>query len=106
MKLILTEKQTKKIISEVVNEDIYFTTFSGAVQHARQKAEEKGYEINEDDWWHEVNVGKGRPKEGDTTRATLGLSLNGKPQRKALHIQVFNRGNQVKHNFELNYYIS
>jgi hypothetical protein len=105
MKIIITENQCKKIIEESINE-VYFTTFSGAVQKARENVELRGYEINEDDWWDEVNTGQGRPKEGKTTRMTIGLIKNGKPQRKYLHIQVYNRGNNIKHNYELNYYIA
>ena len=104
-KIIVTEKQLKAIINESVKDEIYFDTFSAAVQKAREHTEAKGYEINEDDWWTEVSVGNGRPKEGHTTRMTIGLLRNGKPQKKALQIQVFNRGNELRNNYELNFYI-
>ena len=104
-KIIITETQVKNLLKEAVNDEVYFSTFSGAVQYARQKVENRGYEVNEDDWFNEVNTGQGRPKEGNTTRMSIGLIKNGKPQRKMLHIQVFNKGNSHKHNFELNYYV-
>ena len=105
MKIIINETQMN-VLTEAIDTEVYFSTFSGAVQFARQKVEDRGYVIDEEDWWNEVNTGHGRPKEGDTTRMTIGLIRNGKPQRKALHIQVFNRGIELKHNFELNYYVS
>ena len=104
-KLLITESQFKKIISEQIDESIYHETFSSAVQHARRKAEERGFQIDEDDWWTQVNTGQGKPKEGETRRMTIGITKDGKPQKKALHIQVFNMGNSIKNNYELNYYI-
>jgi len=104
---IITESQLKRMIGIILNEneDTYFETFSSAVGHAREVAEKKGYEINGDDWWYEINVGQGRPKDGETTKEIIGLIKDGKPQRKALHIQVYNRGTDNKP-YELNFYIN
>ena len=99
----------KKIIKQTLKEqvsDTYFDTFSSAVQYARQQSEDKGYVIDENDWWIEVTTGPGRPKEGQTTRMTVGLNKDDKPQKKALHMQVYNMGNEYRNKFELNYYIS
>lgn len=104
-KVIITESQFRNLISEKMDEMIYHPTFSSAVQYARKVAEDRGYEIDQDDWWLQVNTGQGRPKEGNTTRMTIGLIKDGKPQRKALHIQVYNMGNNINNNYELNYYI-
>lgn len=104
-KIIITEKQLENILLETNNTDVYFDTFSAAVQHARQHTELRGFEIDEDDWWREVSVGDGRPKEGRDTRITVGLIKNGIPQKKSLHIQVYNRGLKYKNNYELNFYI-
>lgn len=103
---MITKKQILKVINESVNTDIYHDTFSSAVQFARAEVEKRGVEIDEDDWWREITTGPGRPKDGETFRATIGLYKNGKLLRKALHIQVYNRGLQFKNNYELNYYIS
>lgn len=100
------EEEIKKAITEAVNQDTYFSTFSEAVQTARLKAEQKGYVIDENDWWNEINVGPGKPREGQTFRATIGLTLNGKPQRKALQIIVYNMGIQYNRNYELTSYIN
>lgn len=106
-KTIISEVQFKKLIKRILseNENLYFNTFSGAVLIAREYAESKGYTINEDDWWDEINMGPGKPDDGKTTKATIGLSKDGKPQRKALQIQVYNRGSEKKP-YELNYYIN
>jgi hypothetical protein len=92
-------------LSEVSSREIYFNSFSAAVQFARSEAEKKGYNVDEDDWAREVNFGRGRPKRGSTTRMTIGLTKNGKSQRKALHMQVYDMGRSNK-NYELNWYIS
>lgn len=101
-KILITERQLRSIS----HEDVYFNTFSAAVQYAREKTENRGYEIDENDWWNEVSIGKGKPPEGETTRMTIGLIKNGKLQRKALQIIVYNRGNHIKDNYELTYYIN
>ena len=105
MKIQLTEQQLN-MVTEKINEEVYFNTFSGAVQYARLKVENRGYVIDEDDWFNEVNTGKGRPKDDQTTRMTIRLYKDNKPQRKALQIQVYNRGNQIQNNFELTYYVA
>jgi hypothetical protein len=86
--------------------DTYFDSFSGAVQHARMNVEAQGYVINEDDWFREVTVGNGAPNAGVTTRATVGLSKDGKEVKKALHLTVYNLGVESGRPFELNYYVS
>ena len=100
-KILITEAQLKSVL-EHVNSDVYFETFSGAVQTAREAVEKKGYEINEDDWFTQVNTGPGKPSEGKTTRMSIGLMKNGKEQKKSLHIQVYNMGRK----YELNYYVN
>ena len=82
--------------------ETYHKTFSSAVQAARSDAESRGYVVDDDDWFREVNTGTGKPKEGATTRMTIGLSKDGKEQKKSLHIQVYG----MKNNYELNHYIS
>lgn len=88
-----------------MNSGVYFSTFTAAVQYARTKTEQMGYELSEDDWFNKVNVGSGRPKEGQTFKASIELIKNGKIQTKQLQIQVYNRGNSVGNNYELNMYI-
>lgn len=85
--------------------DLYFDTYSAAVQHAKAQAEKKGFEVVEDDWFTQVTTGKGKPGRGKTTRHTLKLTKNDKPVRKSLAIQVYNRDTN-KNTYELNMYIS
>jgi len=85
--------------------DLYFNTYSAAVQHAKAQAEKKGFEVVEDDWFNQVTTGKGKPGRGKTTRHTLKLTKNDKPVRKSLSIQVYNRDTD-KNPYELNFYVS
>ena len=85
--------------------DLYFNTYSAAVQHARAQAEKKGYEVDEDDWQDQVASGPRKPSKDKTVRHTLKLTKNGKPVRQGLSIQVYNRGSD-KNPYELNYYVS
>jgi len=100
-----------KILKEARKSDVqvYHRSFSSAVQAARKYAESKGYTIDEDDWGREITFGKGRPRVGQTTRASIGLIKNGKPQRKALQIQVYGMPDQpgsMGGSYELNMYIN
>jgi len=103
-KIIITEKQFDKLMCESID-NVYFDSFSRAVQTAREEVEKRGYIIDEDDWWNEVSVGPGRPKDGETRRMSIGLWKNDKLSKKGLHIQVYNRGIKFKYNYELNFYV-
>ena len=105
-KIIITEEQLKNIIKENKKNELYFDTFSKAVNKAKSETESKGYEIDEDDWKNKITFGEGRPKEGKTTKVSIGLMKDGKPQKKSLHIQVYNMGVSSKNNYELNFYIN
>lgn len=82
---------------------VYHNSYSAAVQAAESYAKNKGYEIDENDWWHSVSVGPKKPSPGKTNRMSVNLIKNGKVQRKALHIQVYGRENGK---YELNCYIN
>ena len=94
-------------MKESVNEskDVFFDSYSSAISHAIDQAKKKGYEVDEDDVFREITTGQGKPGRGKTVRHTLKLTKGGKPQRKALQIQVYNR-ETAKNPFELNSYIS
>lgn len=104
----LNENDLTKIVKKLIKEhkQTYFGTFSGAVQYARKYVEDRGYMVDEDDWFNEVNVGVGKPKEGRTTKISLGLYKNGKKLSKMLHIQVYNMGISIENNYELNFYVN
>jgi len=84
--------------------EIYHDTYTSAVQEANRLAERRGFNISEETWWNEIATGPGRPKDGEQTKHTLPLEKDGKLQKKALYIQVYNRGTD-KNTYELNAYI-
>jgi len=96
-------------MNESVNEanDTYFKSASEAVEYAREMAEKKGYEIDEDDWQTQIGMGgkhnRLRPGVGKTHSFTVGLTKNGKPQRKALNISLYGMDSG---SYELTYYIN
>lgn len=103
----LKQSDINVAVKALINEhkEVYFSTFSGAVQYAREHVENKGLTIDEDDWFSEVNVGQGRPKEGKTTRMMIGLFKGDKKLRKTLNIQVYNMGYNSEKPYELNFYV-
>jgi hypothetical protein len=94
-----------KLLKEVG--DTYFKSATEAVGVARAMAEKKGYEIDENDWHSQITLGgrytRLRPGVGKTHSVTVGLTKNGKPQRKALTISLYG---MVSGSYELTYYIS
>lgn len=82
--------------------EVYHKTYSGAIQEALNYAEKKGYQYSEDDVWNRISMGKKKPSEGSTNKATITLFKDGKEQKKALHIQVYG----MKNSYELNAYIN
>jgi HSP90 family molecular chaperone len=65
----------------------------------------RGYEVDADDYHDKVASGPRKPSEGKTVSHNLKLTKDGKPTKKGLSIQVYNRGGD-KSPFELNHYIS
>lgn len=96
-------------MNESVNEanDTYFKAAYEAAEYAREMAEKKGYEIDEDDWQTQIGMGgkhnRLRPGIGKTHSFTVGLTKNGKPQRKALNISLYGMDSG---SYELTYYIN
>jgi len=85
--------------------EIFHDSFTSAVGEALDYAKKNGYEVNENDWFNHITVGRGRPKDGQTFSTHIGLDKNGKAVRKVLHIQVYNRETHYR-TYELNCYIS
>lgn len=84
--------------------EIYHKDFSTAVQHAIKTAEKRGYKVDDDDWDRKVAMGPRKPSEGKTNSYSITLmDKNGKPVKKALQMQVYNKGGQNP--YELNMYI-
>ena len=93
MKNKFGEVKTVKEATRKPEKDTYFDSFTAAAQAARNMAEKKGYEIDEEDWQDEVAMGgknvRSRPSVGKYTKFSVKLIKNEKPQRKALNFTVY-----------------
>lgn len=73
--------------------ETYHDSFTSAAEDARNFAEGRGFVINEDDWQSQVALGgrygRSRPAIGKSHTFTVGLSKDGKEQRKALTFTVY-----------------
>jgi hypothetical protein len=92
--------------NESVNEakapyEVYHKSYTSAIEAAREYAEKKGFEIDNDDAFRKIGVGPRKPSEGKTNRFDIELSKDGKVQKKKLQIQVYG----MKNSYELNAYI-
>jgi hypothetical protein len=99
-----SQKEEVEIDEAKSDYDLYHKDFSTAVQHAIKTAEKRGYQVNMDDWHDKVATGPRKPSEGKTNSYSITLmDKNGKPVKKALQMQVYNKGGQNP--YELNMYI-
>ena len=83
----------------------YHPSYTSAIQTAIAHAKKRGYEVDKDDYDSKVSSGPRKPSEGKTVSHNLKLTKDGKPTKKGLAIQVYNRGGD-KTPYELNHYIS
>lgn len=81
-----------------------FSTHSEAMSQAHDYIKSKGYEISDDNWQHHVS-GKAKPGEGKTNKYDIPLDKDGQETDKYAHIQIYNKGNEVAQNYELNAYV-
>jgi hypothetical protein len=102
----ISPKLPKKELDEAKKDSyqIYHPSYSSAVQHAEKHLNKQGFDIHPDDWFHHVNAGPSKPSEGKTVSLHIPLHKDGVPSKKVAHIQVYNRGNDLANNHELNMY--
>lgn len=81
---------------------IHHKSYTSAMQEAYYFAEKNGYQVDEEDIFQQVTTGRGKPSVGETRKHSLLLTKNGKPQRKALQVQVYGMDSGT---YELNVYI-
>lgn len=82
---------------------VHFKSYTAAVAHAREMAEKRGYEIDEDSWSSRITHGyPARPAEGNTTTKKIDLLKGGKPVKEQLYISVYGMAT----GFELTTYIT
>jgi hypothetical protein len=91
----------KSLLKEKYDLETYHKSYTSAITAAKEYAEKKGYEINDDDSFTKIGMGPRKPSEGKTNRFSIELSKDGKPSKKQLHIQVYG----MKNSYELNAYI-
>lgn len=84
--------------------DMYHGSYTDAINTAVAHAEKKGYKLADGER-DKIAMGPKKPGEGKTVSHSLALEKDGKPSKKGLHIQVYNRGGD-KSPYELNHYIS
>ena len=82
---------------------IMHKSYSDAMSHAYDVAKKRGYEVDMDDVSDKVAMGPRKPSEGKTNSHNLTITKGGKPVKKQLNVQVYNRGGNTP--FELNMYI-
>lgn len=90
------------LISEA-KEQVYFNTFSAAVQYAETQVEKRGYKVDEDDWWRKVATGPKKPSVGKTNRYVIELTKDGKPNHSTLAMQIYGLESGK---YELNFYMN
>ena len=86
--------------------EVYHTGYSAALQHAEKHLNKQGYEIHPDDWQQHISHGPSKPSEGKTVQLHVPLHKDGVKSKKVAHIQVYNRGNTIPKNNELNMYVN
>ena len=91
----------KSLLNEKHDLETYHKSYTSAINAAKEYAEKKGYEINDDDSFTKIGMGPRKPSEGKTNSFSIELSYGGKDSRKQLHIQVYGMRNK----YELNCYI-
>ena len=86
--------------------EVYHHGYSAALQHAEKHLNKQGYEIHPDDWQEHISHGPSKPSEGKTVQLHVPLHKDGVKSKKVAHIQVYNRGNTIPKNNELNMYVN
>lgn len=84
---------------------IHHTTFTSAVEVAVSIATDRGYTVDEDDYFHRVTTGPGKPDVDKTFSTTLHLLKDGEEVNHMLVFHVYGLESQYCC-YELNAYIS
>ena len=83
----------ESIVTEAKSDyPVYHFTYTSAINTAKEYAEKKGYEVDDEDSFRKIGMGPRKPSAGKTNRFSIELTKGGKPQKKLLHIQVYNMG--------------
>lgn len=107
-----SQRAAKALANESLDEakkepmEVYHTGYSAALQHAEKHLNKQGYDIHPDDWQQHISHGPSKPSEGKTVQLHVPLHKDGVKSKKVAHIQVYNRGNTIPKNNELNMYVN
>lgn len=93
----------ESFINEKYDFPVYHNLYSSAINAVEAYANSKGYQLDAEEYGNAYVDAFFKPNEGRTKKDTLTLYKNGKEQKKALHVQIYNRGADK---FELNMYIN
>ena len=96
-------KTFTELLNEVKSTELYFDTYSAAVEHALTTTR-KQFDIDPEDVADIVGLKSRKPGRGKTTKVSIPLYKRDKLDRKQLHIQVFNRDTD-RNTYELNFYV-
>ena len=96
-------KEEADLDEKIKRDQSYFKSYSDAVTHALEYTKSRGYEVDEDDFAAKVTHGPRKPSEGKTVSQRIDVTKGGKPQKKQLSFQVYNKGG--KNPYELNVYV-
>ena len=87
--------------------ELYHNSYSSAIREALDFASSNGYSVDDDEVFSKIGSGPRKPQPGNTNRFSLSLTKNGRPVREALHLQVYNMGDDRRSSpYELNVYIA
>lgn len=82
--------------------EVYNNSFTDACSQAINLAKNRGFEVDEEDWFNRVSTGPKKPSPGVTNRYSIGLVSQGVLSKKQLHFQVYGMEGGK---YELNAYI-
>lgn len=96
-------KNFETFINESKEYPVYHNTYSSVIDSIESYINSLGYDLDQEEYSNAYVDAFFKPKGGKSKKDTLTLYKNGKKQKKAAHIQIYNRGNDK---FELNIYIN
>lgn len=95
----------KELIKEGEEYPVYHATYGSAINAIEDYAKKRGVELDQEEYRMAYQDAFFKPKPGKTKSDTLSIFKNNKELKKALSVQIYNRG--VEGNtFELNMYIN
>jgi len=95
-----------KLFEEFINESeyqVYHNTYGTAIDAVEEYAISRGFVLDKTEYSNSYLDAFFKPKPGKTKSDSFSLYKNDKEQKKKLHVQIYNRGNDK---FELNMYIN